>query len=216
MTTTKILRVRRNPYANKKTINAIEANIRKLEEIWRSEAQKTRNANKIANMPENKKKRVINKRQSYFAILRESRNHYTRPSQNGNNWSNNKNWSTQEFSGFKNGVPLVLYNNNGRYLGHVWVNGSKAKRSTGHFQGIQKTVNLNQNIINATRANNRPPPLPRIEVAPLLLNAAAAYFKSLGYTAMSTQAPIGKMPNKLNQAGFKNSHNNRNVYRKNL
>ena len=96
------------------------------------------------------------------------------------------------------------------------MNGSKAKRSTGHFQGIQKTVNLNQNIINATPANNRSPPLPRIEVAPLLLNAAAAYFKSLGYTAMSTQAPIGKMPNKLIQAGFRKSNNNRNVYRKNL
>ena len=216
MTRTEILRVRRNPYANRKTQKAIEANIRKLEEIWRSETQKTRNAANIANMSENKKNRVVRKRQSYFAILRESRNHYHRPSQNGNNWSNNKNWTTAEFGGFKNGVPLVLYSNNGRYLGHVWVNGSKAKRSTGHFQGIQKTVNLNQNIINATPANNRSPPLPRIEVAPLLLNAAAAYFKSLGYTAMSTQAPIGKMPNKLIQAGFRKSNNNRNVYRKNL
>jgi hypothetical protein len=200
-------------------LNIRGKNITKLKKIWANESRKLSNAVGTKNMSSNMKNKLIAKRTAYRLIQLESKNHFLHGTRNNkNNWSNNKNWTTNNFSGFKNGVPLVLYYNNGRYLGHVWVNGTKASRSTGHFQSIQKTVNLN-NIIRKATPNNKlvnRPAFPRINTGSLLLQAAANHLKKLGYKAMSTQAPIGKMPNKLISLGFKVSNPMWNVYRKNL
>ena len=88
--------------------------------------------------------------------------------------------------------------NNNRYMGHIWVNGIKAKtRTTGHFQQIQKSINMN-NFLTGFIKNKNFKPLNRVRVAPVLLNAAEKHLKALGYNAMSTEWPLGKMMNYLN------------------
>jgi hypothetical protein len=151
----------------------------------------------------NERRAVLKKISEYSNLIRESKRRFNssnyKPMFN-NKFSNNKNWNGN-FNGIVNAVPLILVTNNRRYLGHVWVNGkgpNKTNRSTGHFQGIQKTVNLNQNIINVME--NKPAPLPPTRVAPTLLKAAEDHLRNLGYGAMSTYFPLGKMFNMLRQS----------------
>jgi hypothetical protein len=160
----------------------INTNKNKLEQFLAAEERKLSNAH------------PVNKARPYWNLIRESKqrlsrnNSSHRPSHN--KFSNNENWYGN-FSGLVNAVPLILVTNNtGRYLGHIWVNGTKApNRSTGHFQGIQKTVNLNNNIIKSTKSA----PLPRVKVAPFLMRAVENHLRRLGYGAMSTHSPLGKM-----------------------
>ena len=160
------------------------------------------NGRLLANKTINEKRAVLKKIAGYSNLIRESRGRFRSSSPHrisNNKFSNNKNWNGN-FNGIVNAVPLILVTNNGtgRYLGHVWVNGKKVgNRTTGHFQGIQKTVNLNQNIINLM--NNKPNRLPRTRVAPILLKAAENHLRNLGYGAMSTHFPLGKMFNMLRQ-----------------
>jgi hypothetical protein len=168
---------------------------KKLETILQEEKSKMRATRyKINNMSKNNKKKFINTTSSYLWVIRESEGRlhstYKPPSKNVK-FSNNKNWKSN-FSGFINATPLVLLSNNGRYMGHVWVNGSKSpNRSTGHFQQIQKSVNMNNFLTRFVK--NKPPSLPRTRVAPVLLNATEKHLKALGYNAMSTEFPLGQM-----------------------
>lgn len=162
---------------------------------------------KLKNHPRNNQ-RV----KSYTRLIKESQGRFNTPNyipRNNVKFSDNVNWLN--FFGLANPIPLILLNENNRYLGHVWVNGIKApNRSTGHFQGIQKTVNLNNYL--ATRN------LPRTRVSPILLNAASKHLKNLGYNAMSTYNPVGKMRNILNTSpNWKRfNHSVYPVYKKNL
>jgi hypothetical protein len=162
----------------------IVKNKEKLKNWLRSEERKISNIN----VPNNK----LNKIARHTYLIQESLTRFNRPTYKAtfrNNWKgNSSNW-TGNFNGIANAVPLILVTNNGRYLGHVWVNGVKVpKRPTGHFQGIQKTVNLNQNL-----KNTRNPPLNRTRVTPHLMKAAENHLKNLGYNGMSTHFPMGKM-----------------------
>lgn len=140
---------------------------------------------KITNMLPSKtieERRLLSR---YSNLIRESRDRLRSSNYEPNVrniFSNNKNWMEPNFNGIRKAVPLILVSNKGEYLGHVWANGNgpnASKRPTGHFQGIQKSVNL---------INNK-----SIRVAPVLLKAAENHLRNLGYTAMSTHWPMGKM-----------------------
>ena len=162
----------------------IEKNKEKLKRWLMAEERKIQNMNVSNNK--------LNKIAGYTYLIKESLTRFNRPTYKAilqNNWKgNSSNWRGN-FNGIANAAPLVLVTNNGRYLGHVWVNGVKVpKRPTGHFQGIQKTVNLNQNL-----KNTRNPPLNRTRVTPPLMKAVENHLKNLGYNGMSTHFPMGKM-----------------------
>ena len=175
-------------------------NKKKLGPILQQERNKiTTSRYRILNMTPNQRKTFRNVTQSYLWVIRESQGRLHNPSRpNSNkNFTNNKNWSSN-FNGFVNGTPLILMSNNNRYMGHIWVNGVKTrKRTTGHFQQIQKSINMN-NFLTRFIKNNNFKPLNRVRVAPVLLNAAEKHLKALGYNAMSTEWPLGKMMNYLN------------------
>jgi hypothetical protein len=144
-------------------------------------------------------KAVLKKIANHTYLIKESLTRFNRPTYKAilnNNWKNNSsNWNGN-FNGLANPEPLILVTNNGRYLGHVWVNGVKVlKRPTGHFQGIQKTVNLNRNL-----RNTKSPPLNNIRVTPHLMKAVENHLRNLGYRSMSTHFPMGKMLNMLRQS----------------
>ena len=158
-------------------------------------------------IPNNKLRATLNKISAHKFLIRESKTRFNSSPYKAKldqNWENNKtsNWAGGNFNGLANAVPLILVTNDGRYLGHVWVNGIKVpKRPTGHFQGIQKTVNLNKNLINARKPNNRPnPPLERTKVTTNLMKAVENHLRNLGYSAMSTYWPMGKMFNMLRKS----------------
>jgi len=165
-----------------------------------------RNNNRNLNGPSVKKRKVNTPNEVYRKLIQETNYRLKRSADYGyrtnpkSNFSNYKNWNGN-FAGISQAVPLILTmrNNNGseRYLGHIWVNGvkTKNKRTTGHFQGIQKTVNLNQRIINAMQGNKPKPITNRVKVAPILLNAVEKHLRGLGYTAMSTSMPFKSMRN---------------------
>ena len=183
----------------------IEKNKEKLERWLKAEDRKIKNINSRL-IPKNKLRSVLNKISAHKFLITESKKRFydsAYKARFGQNWKNNNssNWN-ENFNGLANSVPLVLVTNNGRYLGHVWVNGIKVpKRPTGHFQGIQKTVNLNKNLINARKPNNRPnPPLNRTKVTTNLMKAVENHLRNLGYSAMSTYWPMGKMFNMLRQS----------------
>jgi len=185
---------------------AIIKNKNKLRNWLEAEDKKIKNINGRL-IPKNKLRSVLNKISAHKFLIRESKTRFRDSAYNaklGQNWVNNKtsNWDPGNFNGLANSVPLVLVTNNGRYLGHVWVNGVKVpKRPTGHFQGIQKTVNLNKNLINARKNNNKPnPPLQRTTVTTNLMKAVENHLRNLGYNAMSTYWPMGKMFNMLRQS----------------
>lgn len=175
-------------------------NKKKLGPILQRERNKlTTSRYRILNMTPNQRKTYRNIAQSYLWVIRESQGRWHHPSRPNTNkpFTNNKNWSSN-FNGFINGTPLILMSNNNRYMGHIWVNGAKAKtRTTGHFQQIQKSVNMN-NFLTRFINNKNFKPLPRTKVAPVLLNAAEKHLKNLGYNAMSTEWPLGKMMNYMN------------------
>jgi hypothetical protein len=173
----------------------IEKNKEKLKMWLDAEERKI----KKINIPNNKLRTTLNKISAHRYLIRESKTRFNSPTYKATlrqNWKNNSsNWNGN-FNGLANAVPLVLVTNNGRYLGHVWVNGIKVpKRPTGHFQGIQKTVNLNKNL-----KNTKKPPLNRTKVTPYLMKAAENHLRNLGYTSMSTHFPMGKMFNMLRQS----------------
>jgi hypothetical protein len=171
-----------------------------------SRVRKINNNNRNLNGPSVKKRKVNTPNEVYRKLIQETNLRLKRDQEYGYrtnpkaNFSNYKNWNGN-FAGISQAVPLILTmrNNNGseRYLGHIWVNGvkTKNKRTTGHFQGIQKTVNLNQRIINAMQGNKTKPIANRIKVAPILLNAVEKHLRGLGYTAMSTSMPFKSMRN---------------------
>lgn len=183
----------------------IEKNQEKLKRWLREEERKIKKINSRL-IPKNKLRATLNKISAHRYLITESKTRFNSPlykARLGQNWENNKtsNWNGN-FNGLANAVPLILVTNNGRYLGHVWVNGIKVpKRPTGHFQGIQKTVNLNKNLINARKPNNRPnPPLNRTKVTTNLMKAVENHLRNLGYRGMSTHFPMGKMFNMLRQS----------------
>jgi hypothetical protein len=174
--------------------------------------------------PENNAKRLLNVRNPYHRLITESRRRLGNskpyiPRKTNVKFSNNKNWFVNKnynFTGLANGIPIILTTKNNRYLGHVWVNGTKApNRSTGHFQGIQKTVNLNKQLTNAMK-NKYKPSLPYIKFTPIMLNAAEKHLKGLGYKAMSTRSPLFKMTNYLNSHPNVWKKTGPSVYKKNL
>ena len=174
-------------------------NKKKLGPILKSERNKL-SIQRYRNMTPNNRKRFENLKRSYLWVIKESQNRLAHSSSNSppNNvkFTNNKNWNSN-FSGFVNGIPLILLSNNNRYMGHIWVNGSKSlHRPTGHFQQIQKSVNMNNFFTRFVKNNYKP--LPRMRVAPVLLNAAEKHLKNLGYNAMSTEHPLGKMMKYMN------------------
>lgn len=151
------------------------------------------------NMTPNNIKKFQNRTRNYLTLIQESKRRLNNPFSKTHNvqFTNNKNWNSN-FSGFTSGVPLILLSNNMRYMGHVWVNGArKGSRTTGHFQQIQKSVNMNSFLTSIVK-NQYKVQLPKVKVAPILLNAAEKHLKNLGYTAMSTNFPLGKMVNHLN------------------
>ena len=175
----------------------IEKNQEKLKRWLRAEDRKIAEINARL-IPENKLRSVLNKIAGHTFLIKESQKrfgHSPYKANSGNNWNgNSSNWKNN-FNGLANPEPLILVTNNGRYLGHVWVNGVKVpKRPTGHFQGIQKTVNLNRNL-----RNTKSPPLNRTKVTPYLMKAVENHLRNLGYSAMSTHWPMGKMFNMLRQ-----------------
>ena len=183
----------------------IEKNKEKLERWLKAEDKKIAKINSRL-IPNNKLRSVLNKISAHKFLITESKKrfgHSPYKASSRTNWKNNNslNW-TGNFNGLANSVPLVLVTNNGRYLGHVWVNGIKVpKRPTGHFQGIQKTVNLNNNLINARNNKNKPnPPLQRTTVTTNLMKAVENHLRNLGYRAMSTHWPMGKMFHMLRQS----------------
>jgi hypothetical protein len=191
----------------------IEKNKEKLE-MW-LEAEK-RKINKInaSLIPNNKLRSVLNKISAHSFLIGESKKRFHNSpykARFGQNWKNNSSNWTGNFNGLANPEPLILVTNNGRYLGHVWVNGVKVpKRPTGHFQGIQKTVNLNNNL-----KNTKKPPLKRTEVTPYLMKAVENHLRNLGYRSMSTHSPMGKMLSMLRQSpNWKKTSNL--VFKKNI
>lgn len=139
---------------------------------------------------------------SYLWVIRESQgrlNHTSKAPSTKVKFTNNKNWNSN-FSGFNNGVPLILLSNNNRYMGHIWVNGARSgTRTTGHFQQIQKSVNMNNFLTRYVKNEYKnKTPRPRTKVAPILLNAAEKHLKNLGYNSMSTEWPLGKMMEYMN------------------
>lgn len=191
----------------------ITSNKAKLRKWLANEKEKLSRVRKINNNnngnlngPSVKKRKVNTPNEVYRKLIQETNYRLKRSAEYGYrtnpkaNFSNYKNWNGN-FAGISQAVPLILTmrNNNGseRYLGHIWVNGVKTKntRTTGHFQGIQKTVNLNQRIINAMQGNKPKPIANRVKVAPILLNAVEKHLRGLGYTAMSTSMPFKSMRN---------------------
>jgi hypothetical protein len=173
----------------------IEKNEQKLKRWLRAEERKIARMN----IPNNKLKEVLKKISEHLYLIKESKRRFNSESYKANfnnNWKgNSSNWNGN-FNGLANPTPLTLVTNNGRYLGHVWVNGVKVlKRPTGHFQGIQKTINLNQNLLNPKN-----PPLNRTRVTPHLMKAVENHLRNLGYRSMSTHFPMGKMFNMLRQS----------------
>jgi hypothetical protein len=180
----------------------IEKNKEKLKMWLDAEERKIKKIN-ASLIPNNKLRTTLNKISAHTFLIKESKKRFhdsAYKARLGQNWINNKtsNWNGN-FNGIANPEPLILVRNNGRYLGHVWVNGIKVpKRPTGHFQGIQKTVNLNKNLVKAMKSNN----LIRnnIKVTPYLMKAVENHLRNLGYGAMSTHWPMGKMFNMLLQS----------------
>jgi hypothetical protein len=180
----------------------IEKNKEKLERWLKAEERKLLKINGRL-IPKNNLRTTLNKISAHTFLIKESKKRFgdsLYKARLGQNWENNKksNWNGN-FNGLANPEPLILVRNNGRYLGHVWVNGIKVpKRPTGHFQGIQKTVNLNKNLVKAMKSNN----LIRnnIKVTPYLMKAVENHLRNLGYGAMSTHWPMGKMFNMLLQS----------------
>lgn len=177
----------------------------KLKKFLRGETNKLSGA--LYKNPKSNADRLRHVRHPYGILIQESmrrlgNNKKYVPKKTNVRFSNNKNWflnNNYNFTGLANGVPLILTTSNNRYLGHVWVNGTKApNRSTGHFQGIQKTVNLNQRLTNAMKNEYKPKQLPYIKFTPVMLNAVEKHLKGLGYNAMSTRSPLFKMANYLN------------------
>ena len=158
---------------------------------------------RINNMKKaNNIKKFKNTAQSYLWVIRESLgrlNHASKAPPKSVKFTNNRNWNSN-FSGFNNGVPLILLSNNNRYMGHIWVNGARSgTRTTGHFQQIQKSVNMNNFLTSYVKNEYKnKTPLPRTKVAPVLLNAAEKHLKNLGYNSMSTEWPLGKMMEYMN------------------
>ena len=192
----------------------IEKNKEKLERWLNAEKHKIKKINSRL-IPNNKLRSVLNKIAAHEFLIRESRTRFhdsAYKAQSGTIWKNNNssNW-TGNFNGLAKAVPLILVTNNGRYLGHVWVNGVKVpERPTGHFQGIQKTVNLNRNL-----KNTKKPPLNRTKVTPYLMKAVENHLRNLGYRSMSTYWPMGKMLNMLNKSpNWKETSNL--VFKKNI
>lgn len=73
-----------------------------------------------------------------------------------------------------NPVPVIAYNKEGRYVGHVWREGappSVTGSKTAKFIGIQKTLNPNVKVA---------------KFAPALLKQVEAELGELGYTRMAT------------------------------
>lgn len=198
----------------------IEKNEEKLKRWLRAEDRKIAKIN-VRLALKNKVRATLNKISAHKYLIRESKTRFNSPTYKarfGQNWENNKtsNWNGN-FNGLANPEPLILLTNNGRYLGHVWVNGVKVlKRPTGHFQGIQKTVNLNNNLVKARKNNNKPnPPLERTKVTANLMKAAENHLRNLGYTSMSTHFPMGKMFNMMRQSpNWKKTSNL--VFKKNI
>ena len=151
-------------------------------------------------MTPNNRRKFQNKARSYLWLIGESQGRLNRTSKappTNAKFTNNRNWSSN-FNGFNNGVPIILLSNNNRYMGHIWVNGARSgTRTTGHFQQIQKSVNMN-NFLTRFVKNKNKTPLPRTKVAPVLLNAAEKHLKNLGYNSMSTEWPLGKMMEYMN------------------
>lgn len=158
---------------------------------------------RINNMKKaNNIKKFKNTAQNYLWVIRESlgRLHHTsRAPSTKVKFTNNRNWNSN-FSGFNSGVPIILLSNNNRYMGHIWVNGARSgTRTTGHFQQIQKSVNMNNFLTSYVKNEYKnKTPLPRTRVAPILLNAAEKHLKNLGYNSMSTEWPLGKMMEYMN------------------
>jgi hypothetical protein len=181
----------------------IEKNKDKLRKWLAAEERKLLNINGRL-IPKNNLRTTLNKISAHTFLIKESKKRFLYSpykEKPGQNWVNNKtsNWTEGNFNGLANPEPLILVRNNGRYLGHVWVNGVKVlNRPTGHFQGIQKTVNLNKNLVKVMKSNN----LIRnnIKVTPHLMKAAENHLRNLGYRAMSTYWPMGKMFNMLRQS----------------
>ena len=147
-------------------------------------------------------KKFKNTAQNYLWVIRESLGrlyHTSKAPSPKVKFTNNKNWNIN-FSGFNSGVPIILLSNNNRYMGHIWVNGARSgTRTTGHFQQIQKSVNMNNFLTSYVKNEYKnKTPLPRTRVAPILLNAAEKHLKNLGYNSMSTEWPLGKMMNYMN------------------
>jgi len=181
----------------------IEKNKDKLRKWLAAEERKLLNINGRL-IPNNNLRTTLNKISSHTFLIKESKKRfYYSPYKEkpGQNWVNNKtsNWTEGNFNGLANPEPLILVRNNGRYLGHVWVNGVKVlNRPTGHFQGIQKTVNLNKNLVKVMKSNN----LIRnhTKVTPYLMKAVENHLRNLGYRSMSTHWPMGKMLSMLRQS----------------
>ena len=172
----------------------IEKNEEKLKNWLEAEKHKINKIN-ASLIPNNKLKSVLNKIAGHTFLIQESLTRFNRPTYKANSGNNSSNW-TGNFNGLAKAVPLILVTNNGRYLGHVWVNGVKVpKRPTGHFQGIQKTVNLNNNL-----KNTKKPPLNHTKVTPYLMKAVENHLRNLGYKSMSTHSPMGKMLSMLRQS----------------
>jgi conjugal transfer/entry exclusion protein len=195
----------------------IEKNKEKLERWLKAEERKLTKINGRL-IPNNNLRTTLNKISSHTFLIKESKKRFgdsAYKAKLGQNWKNNNssNWNGN-FNGLANPEPLILVTNNGRYLGHVWVNGVKVpKRPTGHFQGIQKTVNLNKNLVKAMKSNNLI--RNRIEVTPYLMKAVENHLRNLGYRAMSTYWPMGKMLNMLNKSpNWKQTSNL--VFKKNI
>lgn len=178
-------------------------NKKKLELILQRERNKlSARRYRINNMTPNNKRRFQSAARNYLWVIRESQDRLNRASKSppkNVKFTNSMNWKSN-FSGFNNGVPLILLSNNNRYMGHIWVNGARSgTRTTGHFQQIQKSVNMNNFLTRFVKNNYKnKTPLPRTKVAPVLLNAAEKHLKNLGYNSMSTDSPLGKMMEYMN------------------
>lgn len=179
----------------------IEKNKEKLRRWLNAEDRKLLKINGRL-IPKNNLRTTLNKISAHTFLIKESKKRFRDSdykAQSGTIWKNNNssNW-TGNFNGLANPEPLILVRNNGRYLGHVWVNGVKVpNRPTGHFQGIQKTVNLNKNLVKVMKSNNLI--RNRIEVTPYLMKAVENHLRNLGYRAMSTHWPMGKMFHMMRQ-----------------
>jgi len=195
----------------------IEKNKEKLRRWLTAEESKLTKINGRL-IPKNQLRSVLNKISAHTFLIKESKKRFTPLTSKvkfNTIWKNNNssNWN-ENFNGLAKAVPLILVRNNGRYLGHVWVNGVKVpNRPTGHFQGIQKTVNLNNNLVKAMKSNNLI--RNRVKVTPYLMKAAENHLRNLGYRSMSTYWPMGKMLTMLNKSpNWKETSNL--VFKKNI